>query len=256
MMQWSELLQRITQAGVACPPLTGAAVDALPLDIAQPAAELLAKGWPAQQLHIGTCRWGGPIGELLAGLPVDWPRHLLPMARRGGEALGWDPRTNQVVVVGGGQGLEVTGPLAASLAVVAGWLQHGHGRETWGTPGHAALPSAEYEALRAEVGGVAMDSWLLRGVCEVPALRRVLGQQRRQAMATARWTSVVVGLAPVLGWVGGTLLNPPRPALAGTLALLVVGGAPSVLMAVAMRRAVQLAQQLERLPRDSTPPPR
>jgi hypothetical protein len=249
MMQWHELIGRMTAAGLACPPLELPAIEALPLDVSQPAVELLQAGWPRHACAVGTCTWGGPIGELLHGLPLDWPRHLLPLARRGGEVLGWDARTNQVHLVGRAATPQPMGALSSFLEVVAGWIDVCHGQSMWQAPPHVALPAATWEALRLRVGGVALDGWLLQGVCDLETLRVVLRRQRRQAMGTARWTSIVVGLAPLVGWFGGTLMHPPQPALAGGLALLVVGGAPAILMGVAVRRVAQLTQYIDRLPR-------
>lgn len=247
MTAWAALMAQARQAGLACPVPTAEKLERWPCDVSERMAALLAVGWPDAPLQLGsTVVFGDPVA-LVSGLSTDWPPHLLPLARRGAEALGWDARLDRVMVLSLGQLRCEHDSLDAWLVLVAAWLQLA-GRAPQAEAGAwTAVDSKTWLRLGQAVPPPLLQSWTLMATAGADQVAERLGQQRRQALATARWASLVVGLAPIGGWFLGAAQHPPQPALAAGLAALVVGGAPSLLMGQAMLRVRQLTVQLQRV---------
>ncbi len=256
MTAWAALMAQARQLGLSCPAPTAEWLERWPCDLSDRMAALLADGWPQAALELGSSTVFGDPAQLVAGLGTDWPPHLLPLARRGAEALGWDARLDRVMVLSTGQ-LRCEYPsLDEWLTLVTAWLQLA-GRAPLAQAGAwTAVDSKTWARLAQGLPAALLQSWTLTATAGAEQVAERLRQERRQALATARWAGVVVGVAPLGGWFLGAAQDPPQPALAAGLAALVVGGAPTLLMGQAMKRARQLTVQLQQVQDLDRPPAR
>ncbi len=245
MSAWAEVLAQAQLLGhpVAAP--TAEQLERWPCDLSERMAALLAQGWPQSPVEIGCCSAFGDPQALVAGLGSDWPPHLLPLARRGAEALGWDARRDRVVRLTAGELLPEHAALADWLALVQRWLQLAGRARRCRAGVWLALDTASWQRLTLALTPAQLTAWTLRDCAGAAEVAGRLAEQRRQQLATARWTSLVVGVAPLLGWGLGAAMQPPQALAGAALGTLVVGGAPSLLLGHAALRARQL-REMER----------
>lgn len=247
MTAWAAWMAQARQAGHSCPAPTAEQLERWPCDVSDRMAALLADGWPQSPIMIGSCTVFGDPVALVGGLGTDWPPHLLPLARRGAEALGWDARLDRVMVLSAGQLRCEYHSLDEWLTLVATWVQLA-GRAPQSQAGAwTAVDSRTWARIVQGLPEGLLKSWTLTATAGSEQVADRLRQERRQALGTARWTGLLVGLAPIGGWFLGAAQDPPQPALAAGLAALVVGGAPSLLMGQAMVRVRQLTVQLRQV---------
>lgn len=240
MTAWADLLAQAQQLGYPSAVPTVDQLERWPCDLSERMADLLAQGWPQAAIEIGNCRAFGDPTELVAGLGSDWPPHLLPLARRGAEALGWDARRDRILLLTAGELRTEHPSLADWLALVQLWLQLAGRARRCQAGAWLAVDSQSWQRLTAALAPAQLSAWTLSNCASAALVAERLHQQRRQQLATARWTSLVVGVAPLLGWGLGSSMQPPQAFLGAALATLVVGGAPSLLLGQAMLRARQL----------------
>lgn len=245
MTAWADLLAQAQQLGYPSAVPTADQLERWPCDLSERMADLLAQGWPQSAIEIGSCRAFGDPGELVAGLGSDWPPHLLPLARRGAEALGWDARRDRILLLTAGELRTEHASLNDWLALVQLWLQLAGRARRCQTGAWLAVDTQSWQRLTAALAPAQLRAWTLGNCASAALVAERLHQQRRQQLTTARWTSLVVGAAPLLGWGLGASMQPPQAFLGAALATLVVGGAPSLLLGQAMLRARQLLVSAE-----------
>ena len=247
MNAWATWLSQARDAGILCPAPTPAELEQWPCDLSDRMAAALAAGWPQSPMQfVGTIAFGDPAA-LVRDLGTDWPPHLLPLGRRGSEALGWDARLDRVMVLSFGQLRCEHASLEEWLTLVAAWQKLAGRAASTQVGGWTAVDSKTWLRLVQGLPPAHLQSWTLTATGGAEQVAERLSQERRQALGTARWAGFVVALAPLGGWWLGAVQQPPQPQLGAGLAALVVGGAPSLLMGQAMLRARQLKIQLRQV---------
>lgn len=246
MTAWADVVAQARLLGDPCAVPSAEQLERWPCDLSEAMAALLAQGWPGRGVALGGCRAFGDPQALIAGLGSDWPAHLLPLARRDAEALGWDARRDRVVLIRDGQ-LSLAHPaLGEWLALVAVWMREAAQVRCVRAGAWTAVDGASWSRLTQALTPAQLSAWTLSDCASAAEVAERLGAQRRQQLATARWTAIAVGLAPLLGWGLGASMQPPQAPLGAALAALVVGGAPSLLLAQAALRARQLLLEQRR----------
>lgn len=250
---WQRLLQAADRRGIASLPVDAAALKRLRehVDLSAAAIELLGTGWPIRPLTVGTTDLLPDVVELTEALQRNpgWPRDILPLAAPQPAAPGLDLQDGSVVVVTPGtphQRAAGWPDLPAFMDDVTTWLELVPPESAIVVQPRCGVPDANLAALTARLGASWRERWLFRTVQSLGELRAALSSELLLNQRTARVATVIIALSPLLGWGVGTLAHQPWAGVA--LALLVVGGVPSLLLLQAQRRAAALAKALRALP--------
>jgi hypothetical protein len=248
---WRELLAAAAEHGVHALPVSDEDLARLRtcVDLSTEAEEVLRLGWPVRPLPIGSVALCPDLLELTEAMQKApaWPRHCLPLALPQPETVAWDLLDGTVPLLEPGQPLKRS-PGYESLALLVedalAWLQLVADEAILPVESRVGVPVAVFEALTLQMAPGWSSRWPFQRVVPLPELKATLQAELKLNQRTAFVCAVAVAMSPFLGWMLGHLVQ--QEWLGVGLALLVVGGVPSLLLMQAQGRAKRVETALKR----------
>lgn len=248
---WQHLLDAARAAQV--PTLAVASEDVARLrtvlDLTPEAEAALALGWPIRPLEVGGVLLFPDLTELTEALQraTGWPRHCLPLCLPQPEALAWDLHDGSAPLIEPGLPARRT-PAYADLQALAddvqGWIRTApplHRVES-----RIGVDPQAFASLTEHLPPGWTSRWPFARVLPLPELRATLEAELRLNRRTTWLSATAVAASPFLGWALGHLVH--QEWLGVGMALLVVGGVPSLLLMQAQGRAARVHAGLKSLP--------
>jgi hypothetical protein len=259
VLAWQHLLEAAELAQIPVLAVPAEDVERLRpfLDLTPDAEAALARGWPIRPLQIAGVQLCPDLTELTEALQraTGWPRHCLPLSLPQPEALAWDLHDGSVPLLEPGLPPRRS-PGYADLQALAddaqGWLTAAVQPSVHHVESHIGLDPEVFADLTARLVPGWTSRWPFLRVLPLPELRATLEAELRLNQRTSWFCGFAVAASPFLGWALGHIVH--QEWLGVGLALLVVGGVPSLLLMQAQRRAARVQAGLKTLPYTLAPP--
>ncbi len=210
------------------------------VDLTPEAEQCLRLGWPVRPLQIGSVAMFPDLEELIEAMQKapHWPRHCLPLVLPQPETLAWDLLDGTVPMIEPGLPL-MRSPgydsLPTLLEDASVWLQLVPDAAKLQVESRVGVQVGTFEALTLNLAPGWNSRWPFQRVVPLPELKAMLQSELKLNQRTALVCALAVAVAPLLGWMLGHMVQ--QEWLGVGLALLVMGGVPSLLLMQAQGRA-------------------